>query len=210
MLWSQTQADYLAAVDSTATLVSGITDYAAPGLGTWDVLGLSGHLLRAIRTPLTYLAGPEPAGEPLPSAAAYYKAYLNRRNEGPAVADRSVAARGAAELASASPDEVPTAFASAASALHGLLPSVRADRRVQSPMGVMRIEDYLRTRNLEVAVHGVDLGRAIGTPWRPPDGSLQDALVLLTEIAQCRGSGTDLLMVLTGRSADSPPLPVLQ
>jgi hypothetical protein len=74
----------------------------------------------------------------------------------------------------------------------------------------MRIRDYLRTRNLEVMVHGVDLSRATGVPWQPPDGPLQDTLTLLTEVALRRDHATDLLMVLTGRQVDTRPLPILQ
>ncbi len=210
MLWSEAQAGYLAAVDSVTAVIPKITDFTAPGLGVWDVMGLTGHLLRAIRTPLTYLAEPEPSGEPLPDAAAYYERYLRRRADGPATVDRAVADRGSEELAALTPAEVAPAFENAASALRSVLPATPAERRLPSPMGVMRIQDYLRTRNLEVVVHGVDLSRATGVPWQPPDEPLQDTLTLLTEVALRRGRATDLLMVLTGRQADTPPLPILQ
>ena len=98
MLWSEAQAGYLAAIDSVTVVVTKITDFTAPGLGAWDVLGLTGHLLRAIRTPLTYLAEPEPHGKPLPDAAAYYEKYLQRRADDPAVFDRAVADRGSRNL----------------------------------------------------------------------------------------------------------------
>lgn len=52
MLWSEAQAGYLTVVDSVTAVVTKITDFTAPGLGAWDVMGLTGHLLRAIRTPL--------------------------------------------------------------------------------------------------------------------------------------------------------------
>lgn len=210
MLWSDTQATYLDAVDSVTALVPQITDYAAPGLGAWDVRGLTGHLLRALRTPLTYLAEPEPRGDPLPDAAAYYERYLRQRKNDPTATDRTVEERGSEELASASPAEISHAFATAASELHASLPAVAPPRRLQTPMGVMHIEDYLRTRNLEVVVHGADLSRATAVPWHAPDSALRDSFALLTEIATQRGGGVDLLMVLTGRPPGSPPLPILR
>ena len=64
MLWSEAQAGYLAGVDSVTAVVTRITDFAAPGLGAWDVLGLTGHLLRAIRTPAHLPGGARTARRP--------------------------------------------------------------------------------------------------------------------------------------------------
>ena len=74
----------------------------------------------------------------------------------------------------------------------------------------MRIQDYLRTRTLEVTVHSLDLARATKVDWRPPETATEDAL-LLTEISLERGHGDQLLLALTGRNGTaSEALPVLR
>ena len=73
--------------------------------------------------------------------------------------------------------------------------------------GTMALADYLRTRNLEVVVHGLDLAKALGLDWTPPRDSAADAFALLGEIAVDRGVANNVLPALTGREgADVAPV----
>jgi hypothetical protein len=197
------RASVQAALSEIAVMVSGITDFTAPGLGSWDLGGLVGHFLRAVRTPLDYLAAPEPAGPPLPGAAHYAAAYLDRRDQDSSRMDQSVATRGTRELADDTrhPAE---ALREESQRLAAVLKSAPAGRLVATPFGAVRLDDYLRTRAMEITVHGTDIAHALGEAWTPPQALLADTIRLLGEIAILRGSAVDLIRVLTGRTPPEP------
>lgn len=210
MQWLQVHDTFLSLADSLVELVAGVEDFSVPALGTWNADRLTGHLLRAVVTPVHYLAEPEPDGGPLPAAADYFARYLDRRDEDPEAMAAGIAARAGVELDGIDPSAYPRMFREAAAAARAALQVISGDRKVPTPMGPMRIQDYLRTRILEATVHGVDLARATDSRWEPPDTAVADSLVLLTEISRHRGLGVDLLLALTGRtSCDDRALPVL-
>ena len=68
-----------AAIDEIASMVEEVEDMSGPGLGTWDLGGLIGHFLRAVRTPLDCVELPAVENEALADASAYYAAYLSMR-----------------------------------------------------------------------------------------------------------------------------------
>lgn len=198
-----------AAVVQVADLIAPVVDFTIPALGVWDLAGLVGHFLRAVRTPLSYLGEPEPAGSVLPGAAHYVAAYLDRRDTDPAAVDESVAARGTSEIAGDlhHPREV---LLEEASRLDAALSTTPPDRLIGTPFGALRLGDYLRTRSLEIVVHGGDIARALGTTWSPPQTLVADALSLLGEVSLLRGSALDLVGALTGRIDPGNVLPVLR
>jgi hypothetical protein len=205
------RADLHEAAGGVADMVDTITDFAAPGLGKWDLMGLSGHFIRAGRTPTRYLAEPEPEGTPLRGAASYIAAYLERRDRDISAMESSVAERGFVELTNE--DRHPAELIrEAAVALDDALAINPEHRLVPTPFGSLRLDEYLRTRTLEVTVHGLDIARAIGAVWTPPPPLLIDAISLLGEVALLRGSAVDLICVLTGRTPPEPRdvLPILQ
>jgi uncharacterized protein (TIGR03083 family) len=194
-----------------ADLVAGVDDFSGPGLGAWDLGGLTGHFLRSARTTLGYVANPEPAGPALPGAAHYSAAYLDARDDASSGLDESVAARGSQELAS--DDRHPAEIIRAeAERLDDLLATTAAGRLVATPFGPLRLSDYLRTRVMETTVHGIDIARALGVTWSPPEALLADTIALLGEISLIRGSAVDLVCVLTGRNPPEPGdvLPILR
>jgi hypothetical protein len=81
---------------------------------------------------------------------------------------------------------------------------------VACPAGTMTLIDYLPTRTLELAVHGLDLARALGLE---PPASLMPAVAASLELAGAIGarlpSAPDLLLLLTGRSGLPGNLSVL-
>jgi hypothetical protein len=194
--------------DKVLTLMGSVTDLHAPALGTWDVAGLCGHLLRAFRTPLRYLADdPAPAVD-LPDAAAYFAAHAARRDDDAAAVDRSIAARGVSELdATATLDQIRTAYRTTLSALRDTLVSTDDTFIVAGPLGGIALEAYLETRVFEATVHSLDLSRALGrVEWSPPDEAVALTLQLLTELALLRNQGSPLVLALTGRDV---PIPIL-
>ena len=68
----------------------------------------------------------------------------------------------------------------------------------------LRLHTYLPTRTFELAVHGLDIARAVGIPFDLADDVLDEALVLAGRVAALRGHGETVLMSLTGRG-DLPP-----
>lgn len=211
MEWHDIREASHRAAASAAGLVAFVSDadLATPGLGTWDVRGLIGHLSRAMQNAIDYLAAPAPAGDPLPSAASYYVAYLEWRDESPTNADRQVADRGAAVFARATASEIQTALVDTAATLT-LIDDEPDDRLVSTGFGPMRIADYMRTRNLEMVTHTLDLARALDRHWEIDLRALRDALDLLTDIAVATGRGPALLFELTGRAVEATVLPILR
>jgi uncharacterized protein (TIGR03083 family) len=212
MLWSDTCRLYLESVAALEPLVADIEDPAAPGLGVWDVRGLAGHLLRALRTPLVYLAEPAPeAGSvTILDAAGYYSAYLDWRTADPDAGDDAIATRGSFELQGADSFEIAEAFRTATRDLRTALSATEGSRVIATPNGAVQIDEYLRTRIVEVITHGMDLARATDRGWSPPAAAVVVALSTLAAVSVDRNQGFDLLAVLTGRDPDHPPLPVLR
>jgi hypothetical protein len=210
MLWSETRDLYLESVDALTPIVVEIEDLTAPGLGVWDVRGLAGHLLRALRTPVTYLAEPEPETDEVLDAPGYYVAYLDWRSANPAVSDDAIATRGAFELQDATALAVGEAFRQATWDLKLALATTDGDRVVATPTGAITIDAYLQTRMVEVVTHGMDLSRATGQVWEPSQHAVAAVLAILGAVAVRRGTGFDLLAVMTGREPQGDPLPVLE
>lgn len=211
MLWVDVHDTFLNAVEALPDLTDQIDDFSVPALGSWDARALTGHTLRSVTAPVRHLADPEPETGPLPSAASYFVGYLEWRDANPAKADAEVAARGEHELDGIEPNRFSSLFRSSAASARAALQGITGDRKVGTPHGTMRIQDYLRTRTLEVTVHSLDLARATKIDWRPPETAIEDALLLLTEISLQRGHGDQLLLALTGRNATvNEALPVLR
>jgi Mycothiol maleylpyruvate isomerase N-terminal domain len=212
MGWEDIRATFLTTAGTLPGLLARIEDSTAPGLGAWDIAGLTGHTLRAVKTVLTYLGRPEPLGQDLFDAADYYAAAMAWRDGDPAAADAAVAQRGADELAGIEPAGFVSAFEEAIEDASATLQAAHGFRLVASPFGSIRLDDYLRTRLLEITIHGIDLATAQGIDWSPPDEAVSDGLSLLTEVARRRGNGPALLVALTGRTSTlaEKALPVLR
>ena len=68
----------------------------------------------------------------------------------------------------------------------------------------IRLSSYLPTRTFELAVHGIDIARAVGVDRDPPQEVLADAAALAARIGVALGQGPAVLLGLTGRT-DLPP-----
>ena len=166
-----------------------------PGLGTWTVRSLAGHTARAILTVETYLGQEEPPEVTIPSAEGYYTTLYGQFTDPAAVEARGV------EAGIWLGDD-PVGQVAAALARTRALVDAQPENRVVSigGMGIL-LREYLRTRNLELVVHTIDLTRATGIANSLPEEAVMDAISLATATAIHLGHGESLLMALTGREA---------
>ena len=73
----------------------------------------------------------------------------------------------------------------------------------------IRLHTYLPTRIFELAVHGMDIARALDIPFTLPVAVLAEALDVATRTAIATGHGETVLLALTGRSALPPSFSVV-
>jgi uncharacterized protein (TIGR03083 family) len=170
----------------------------------WTVAELLYHVRMAIGRLPVMLSAPEPPSIGLVSAAAYYRA--DQRFSASTNDDRIQSARrGAAAL----PDGPARArdFDEARQQAWALLQSAPPERVVQTRHGDrMLLTEFLRTRVLELAVHGLDLAAALKRqPWMTAQaaGVTEDLIVPSAAATTLRAeTGWDkvtLIAKLTGR-----------
>ena len=186
--------DYLAGAEHYLALVAqvGPQQWEEPGLGDWSVRSLVGHTSRSLTTVADYLAEPEPDVVDIDSVAGYYA-----RIQGLA-SSPEVTARGVAAGVDLGDDPLRAATERrdrAIAAITGV-----EDRRVATPWGAILLSHYLPTRTFELAVHGLDIARAIGSSSTLPRGVLASALATAVEAAELTGQGEQALRILTGRA----------
>jgi uncharacterized protein (TIGR03083 family) len=175
----------------------------------WTVADLVFHVTMTMRRLPGMLAAPAPSGAALVCAAEYYRP--DQRFSAATNADRIESARrGAAGLAGAAAraHDVREARQQAWAALR----DAPAGRVVQTRHGdPMLLTEFLRTRVLELAVHGLDLAAALDRgPWMtaPAAAVTEDLLLPAAAAAGLRaGTGWDqvtLIAALTGRRPLAP------
>ncbi len=174
--------------------------WTVPGLGEWTVRELGAHTLRAWTTLRDYLTEPvPPADAPVLTAAEYLATGMAVPGVHDGVAQR--ARDDAAEL----DDDLVAAARTAAIETAALVDAEPDDRRVPTRFGVLTLREYLRTRALELTVHGLDLARAVGADAPPRlRAAAVPALGLVAELAGHRGDAVRLLAAATGRDGLEP------
>jgi uncharacterized protein (TIGR03083 family) len=193
------KSDYLGAAAAFLELIRQVpeTAWSQPALGEWDVRGLAGHASRALTTVETYLEAPgtaPAAGKRVDGPVAYYLAVRNSTTPD-AIAQRG---RETGDALGKNPAEAVQDLVQRITILVRHTPD---EALVATPAGTMTLIDYLPTRTFELAVHGLDLARALG--FEPPP-SLTPAVAASLELAGAIGarlpSAPELLLLLTGRS----------
>lgn len=159
-----------------------------PGLGEWSLRELIAHASRAVTVVPGYIVGDD---RPItaPTAEAYFRVMLDTVGDDAAVAERG---RQESRLLG---DDVATAVERRAT---DALARVPASGRVAVGDVVMDLGEYLRTRVLELTVHGIDIADAAGLAWEPPAAHVADALRIAAANAAER-DGVEALRLLTGR-----------
>ncbi|MET1022324.1 MAG: maleylpyruvate isomerase N-terminal domain-containing protein [Arthrobacter sp.] len=168
-------------------------EWSRAALGEWDVRALTGHMSRALTTVETYLATPA-TGEWVAGPVDYF---LTVRG---ATSPDAIAQRGK-ETGEALGEDPAAAVRELVQRVTDLVANTPDEATVATPAGAMTLIDYLPTRTFELAVHTLDLARALGLP---PPASLAPAVAASLELAGAIGSrlpsAGELLLLLTGRS----------
>ncbi|WP_460358731.1 maleylpyruvate isomerase family mycothiol-dependent enzyme [Mycobacterium sp. ZZG] len=189
---------FASAADYFAALVRRIPDdrWNDPGLGEWNVRDLIGHTSRSLITVSTYLKVPAHREDVADAADYYVKMHSYAAGMGAAaVVERG---RQAGRDLGADPAAAVETLASRA------LADVAAvdDPLIEVIGGLgIRLSSYLPTRTFEIAVHGLDIARAVGIDGEPPAEVLSEAAALAGRVGVALGQGPVMLLALTGRAA---------
>ncbi len=175
-----------------------------PGLGDWDLRSLVGHASRSLITVSTYLKTTADR-EDITTPQEYY-ARINPSALGIDPAD--VAERGRQAGRDLGDDPVAAIDALVSGVFDELATAGDPLITVIGGLGI-RLNTYLPTRTFELAVHGLDIARAIGVPYEPPTEVLTEAAELATRTAVATGHGEAVLLALTGRGALPPSFSVV-
>lgn len=197
---AQPQEWFDIATDAVLELIASTSQehWQRPALGSWTVIELIAHTIRAWTTVTEYLDSPPPATHAeIVDAGRYFAVGLTMPGIHDGVADRA-----RAEAAGLADPE--GAARAAAAAARTSVAAATDDRVLVTRIAPMTLADYLRTRAFELTVHGIDLVRATRVPV--PSGLAQcavPALALCSEIAGQRDLAMPLLLAASGRA----PLP---
>jgi uncharacterized protein (TIGR03083 family) len=170
-----------------------------PGLDEWDLRSLVGHTSRSLITVSTYLQQPAET-EDITTPQEYYAlvtpAALGIAPEGVVERGRQ-AGRDLGDDPAAAVDELVSRVLDDVATTGDPLITVIGGAGI-------RLHTYLPTRTFELAVHGLDIARAVGISSTLPADVLEDATRLAARIAVAEGHGETVLMALTGRG-ELPP-----
>ncbi len=178
-------------------------------LSGYEVSALAGHLARAVLVVEGYLDAPEPGEGREPSTAAGYFAVV-LGNDDPVESEFHAAVRRrGAEAAADGPDALLASVRTATARLGDRLPAIdAAHRRVPVLQNlVLTLDEYLRTRLVELVVHLDDL--AVSLDRRDPElpeAAYREVAGVLGEVAAVRAGG--LATVRSLARAERHPQPV--
>ncbi|MGP4015596.1 maleylpyruvate isomerase N-terminal domain-containing protein [Saccharopolyspora sp. 5N708] len=191
---------YLEAAASVTTLLGDPAVAAAwdrPSvLKEFTVHGLAGHLATQVFYVSRAIAAEAPDGEPLSLAEVY------ARSEAFHVgidAEINVRIRqGGEDAAAGGADALAGEVAAVVDQQRAALPTEPADRVISRAGRPLRLDDFLLTRMMEIAVHSDDLALSaeIATPPLPPQ-VIEPVLALLTQLAVGRHGQTAVLRALS-------------
>jgi hypothetical protein len=199
---------YLVAAGSAANLLGeprvAASWSGASALRGFTVGGLAGHLAGQVLVVRRALAAPAPAGERVSLLGHYEKV----RWLGADLEDEvNVAIRQGGESAAAEgPEVVAAQVREGVRELEEILPGESAERLVSPPAGpwALRLDDFLVTRLMEIAVHSDDLACSVDMAAPElPDEVLDPVFSLLSRLAVRRHGASALLRALS-RSERAP------
>jgi uncharacterized protein (TIGR03083 family) len=167
-----------------------------PGLGEWDLRSLVGHASRSLITVSSYLKTPA-EHEDVTSAHDYY---VQIREFASKVGAADIVERGRQAGRDLGDDPAATIDGLVSQVLSELADAGDPLISVIGGLGI-RLSNYLPTRVFELAVHGLDIARAVGISFALPPDVLEEATVLAARIAVAEGHGEPVLLALTGRAA---------
>lgn len=165
----------------------------------YEIGGLAGHLARAVLTAHWYLDMPEPE-PPTISAAEYYASLIPAAPGGEGEAQ--IRARGV-ETAKGGWARLYLDVGRAADHLEARLAAEPAEHRIPVLGRALLLDEYLKTRIVELVVHVEDLARsaAVPAPAMPAEAS-HIAIEVLVDAARVRHGERAVLHALTRRELD--------
>lgn len=170
-----------------------IDSWDDPGLGEWTLRDLAGHTYRALTTILGYsekLGDTVDIESPLDYFATVLEGYANPKM----VAERGRAA--GLEIMD-NPQMMVRGFLNF---VRTKMEDIKDEDILKTPVGGMRLIDYLPTRVFELTIHTMDLAKAAGVESEPSPKGMEITLEILAGIAFKRGFGPSLAFGLTGRN----------
>lgn len=173
----------------------GVAQWDDIALGEWSVRDLVGHTNRALLTVATYLDQPAAAVEVERPADYFIRAQAGLAD--PA----AVAARGR-EAGQALGSDPVAAVRDTRERVLAKVAAAADDVGVTTPVGGMRLIDYLPTRVFELTVHTLDIAAAIAVPVTVPERAAAVTLHLVADLVSSRSDKVaPLLLATTGRRA---------
>lgn len=173
----------------------------ASALSEMTVGAVAGHTARAALRVEDFLSEDPPTdGSPI-SAPRYYVVF-GGRTEQSAEFDAGIRARAAAEAADGV-DALLWRIGECVARLHERLPQEPPDRMVTTALFPMLLDDYLRTRIVELTVHLDDLAASIEVPTpHLPAEAMDETIATLVATACGRHGDLAVLRALTRRERD--------
>jgi uncharacterized protein (TIGR03083 family) len=190
-------ATFASAARSFAALVHEIPRdrWDGAGLGEWDLRALVGHTSRSLITVGTYLQQPAER-EDITTPQEYY-ARVNPAALG--IAPAGIVERGRQAGRDLGDDPAARVDELVSRVLDEL--SGAGDPLIEIIGGAgIRLNTYLPTRTFELAVHLLDIARAVGVSFALPADVLEETTALAARIAVAEGHGETVLLALTGRA----------
>ena len=170
-----------------------IDGWDSPALGEWCMRDLAGHTYRSFTTILSYSAKPGDKVDMERPVDYFLKAFEGLANP------KEVAKRGRAaglEII----DDPRLMVRGFAMYVKNKLDELSDDHIMATPIGGIRLIDYLPTRTFELIIHTMDLAKALGVDAEPPANGMEATLQILGQIALHRGHASDLVLAATGRN----------
>ncbi len=167
--------------------------WSAPGLGVWTVRDLAGHTGRAFLTVTGYLREGADRAVTVAHPFDYFDVLVSGYADHDAVAERG--RKAGAELG----DDPAVWVAARRDEVLAAVDGAPDDAPVATPMGVMRLVDYLPSRVLELTVHTADVAAATGVSFAPGRAAVGVTLAALAHLAAVRPDAVDVARALAGR-----------
>lgn len=169
-----------------------------PGLGDWTLRDLVGHTAGSALRQVPGVLASRAAEVAVPSAEGYW-AFARLAPAELLAAAHAASAEDARETGRALGDDPAAALRELAGRATQALAGVGDDDIVATPVGGMRVRDWLPTRTFELVVHGMDTAAAAGVRQETALEALAEAAGLAARTAVAAGDGTQILRALTGR-----------
>ncbi|OUM39436.1 maleylpyruvate isomerase N-terminal domain-containing protein [Arthrobacter sedimenti] len=168
----------------------------------YTVAGLAGHLARGVLTVEQYMDAPEPSNTTeATDAAGYITAVLGDHDPVDSGLHRGVRAR-SLDASKAGASALAREVGHARLRLQGSLDESIMERRIEALQGVViTVEEYLRTRLVELVVHLDDLAVSVGEEdsMDLPQGAYDEAAVVLVQVAVRRHGALSVIRGLARR-----------